>query len=46
MWEALDRAAPEHTVHLILGEMEHKRLVERKTTARKGRRAVSVFRAL
>ena len=47
VWDALDRAVPEHTVHLILGEMAHKGLVERKTTSRRGRgKGTSVFRAL
>ena len=41
-----ERGGPEHTVHLILGEMARKGLVERETTARKGRQAISVFRAL
>ena len=46
VWEATNRAVPEHTAHLILQEMASKGLVERKTTSRKGRRAISVFRAL
>ena len=46
VWEATERAVPEHTVHLILQEMASKGLAERKTTSRKGRRTISVFRAL
>ena len=47
VWDATDRAVPEHTTHLILGEMERKGLVERESTPRPGRRrAISVFRAL
>ena len=46
VWEATNRAVPEHTAHLILQEMASKGLAERTTTARKGRRAISVFRAL
>ena len=47
VWEAVDRAVPEQTVHLILGDMVHKGLVERDSTTRGGRlRERSVFRAL
>ena len=47
VWEATDRAVPEHTVRLMLGEMVHKGLVEREATSRRGRqKAISVFRAL
>ena len=46
VWEATNRAVPEHTAHLILQEMANKGLAERETTSRKGRRAISVFRAL
>ena len=46
VWEATDRAVPERAVHLILQEMASKGLVERETTSRKGRRAISVFRTL
>ena len=46
VWDATNRVVPEHTAHLILQEMVSKGLVERKTTSRKGRRAISVFRAL
>ena len=47
VWEAVDREAPEHTVHLILGDMVHKGLVERDSTPRGGRlRELSVFRVL
>ena len=46
-WEATGRAVPEHTVHLILGEMIHRGLAERETNPRGFRRkGVSVFRAL
>ena len=45
IWDAVDRAVPEHTVHLILGEMAGKGLVERTTTAGGGRlRTISVYR--
>ena len=45
VWDAVDRAVPEHTVHLILGDLASKGLVERTTTARGGRlRAISVYR--
>ena len=47
VWEAVDRAVPEHTVHVILGQMVHKGLVEAESKPRGGRlRAVTVFRAL
>ena len=47
VWEATNRAVPEHTAHLILQEMVSKGLVERTTTPRGGRlKAISVFRAL
>ena len=46
VWEATERAVPERAAHLILQEMASKGLVERKTTSRKRRRAISVFRAL
>ena len=47
VWEETDGAVPEHTTHLILGEMASKGLVERESTPRGGRkRAMSVFRAL
>ena len=43
VWNATDRAVPEHTVYLILSEREHRELVERVSPGR-GRK--SVFRAL
>ena len=46
VWEAVDRAVPERAVYLILLEMASKGLVERETTTRKGRQAISAFRAL
>ena len=47
VWEATDRAVPEHTVHLILGQMAHEGLVESESTHRWGRRkGISGFRAL
>jgi len=47
VWDAVDRAVPEHTVHLILGDMVSKGLVERTMTPRGGRlKALSVFRRL
>ena len=38
VWDAVDRAVPEDTVHLILGEMAHRGLVDRTSTPRGGRR--------
>ena len=46
VWDAVDHAVPEHTVHLILGGMVHTGLVERESTPRGGRKEISVFRAL
>ena len=47
VWEATDRTVPEHSVHVILSELVHKGLVERKSRPRRGRRkGISVFRAL
>jgi len=46
VWEAIEGAVPEHTVHLILQDLAREGLVARETTARKGRRAVNVFRAV
>ena len=45
IWDAVDRAVPDHAVHLILGDMVSKGLVERTTTPRGGRlKARSVYR--
>ena len=47
VWEATNRAVPEHTAHLILQDMASGGVAECTTTARRGRlKAVSVFRAL